>query len=473
VYIERKGGKIEARLEAEPMLRLDNDSQEQPSLWETVLPPELFQMNEELTKVDKLLSDECFLAPFQQKFGTGIGRPTTAVATYLRLMYLKYRYQLGYEVLVKEVRDSFAWRRFCHLSLDDRVPDSTTLIKLTHKYGEETVKALNEALVLKLKESKVVRGKKLRIDTTVVESDIHYPTDTGLLNDGIRVITRVVTRLKGLVPGIGKGFVKHTRKAKKVYLGMMMVRKGRTGKDAKVLKETRHKLLKISEKVIADGEAVMKELALRPEKSPRVAGLSQRLGDWIEGLGKVVEQTKEVMKGKRHLPRRLVSLFDAGARPIRKGKSRPDTEFGRKVLIGETDHGIISTYEVLAENPADVILLKEGVKGHRRLFPKRLKAVAGDRGFYSQANEDWLKDNGVKQVSIPARGKVSQERRQYQRQSWFKRLQRFRAGSEAKISLLKRKFGLDRSLMRGDDSTKMWVGQGIFTHNLWQAARMA
>ena len=178
------------------MLRLDNNSQEQPSFWESVLPPELFQMNEELTEVDRLLNDDRFFAPFREKFDIRIGRPTTAVATYLRLMYLKYRYQLGYEALVKEVKDSFAWRRFCHLSLDEKVPDSTTLIKLTHRYGEETVKALNAALVLKLKADKVVRGKKLRLDTTVVESDVHYPTDTGLLNDGIRVVSRIVGKLK-------------------------------------------------------------------------------------------------------------------------------------------------------------------------------------------------------------------------------------------------------------------------------------
>jgi IS5 family transposase len=455
------------------MLRLDNDSQEQPSLWETVLPPELFQMNEELTQVDKLLNDERFLDPFQKQFGTGIGRPTTAVATYLRMMYLKYRYQLGYEVLVKEVKDSFTWRRFCHLSLGDRIPDSTTLIKLTHKYSDETVKALNEALVLKLKESKVVRGKKLRIDTTVVESDIHYPTDTGLLHDGIRVVTRAVTRLKKLVPGIGSRFVKHTRLAKKLYLRLMKVMKGRTGQDDKALRETRDKLVEISEKVIADSRAVQTELDLHREKSAPVKGLARRLGGWLEAVEKVVEQTNEVIRGNRHLPGRLVSLFDIGARPIRKGKSRTDTEFGRKVFLGETDHGIISTYEVLAENPADVTLLQGGVRGHRRLFRKRLKALAGDRGFYSQANVDWLKDTGVRQVSIPARGKTSTERRTYQKQSWFKRLQRFRAGGEAKISLLKRKFGLRRSLMRGDAGVKIWVGQGIFTHNLWQAARIA
>ena len=140
------------------MLRIDNSSQQNPLLWESVLPPELFQMNEELTQVDRLLDDERFLAPFRKRFGTTMGRPTTAVATYLHLMYLKHRYQLGYEVLVKEVSDSLAWRRFCHLDLGDRVPDSTTLIKLTHKYGADMVRSLNDALVLKLKEGKIIRG---------------------------------------------------------------------------------------------------------------------------------------------------------------------------------------------------------------------------------------------------------------------------------------------------------------------------
>jgi transposase, IS5 family len=454
------------------MLRIDNSSQQSPSLWETVLPPELFQMNEELTQVDKLLDDERFFAPFRERFGTRMGRPTTAVATYLRMMYLKRRYQLGYEVLVKEVSDSLAWRRFCHLDLGDRVPDSTTLIKLTHKYGEDTVRSLNDALVLKLKEGKVIRGRKLRIDTTVVESDIHHPTDTGLLNDGIRVITRVVSKLKKVIPGIGSRFVKHTRKAKKVYLGLMKVMKGRNGKDKAALKNAQEKLVEITEETIAGGRAVQAELELLQEKPPLVDRLRGQLSEWIEAAEKVVRQTQEVIKGKRRLPRRLVSLFDVGARPIKRGKSRADTEFGRKVLLGETDHGIITTYDVLEENPSDTALLKPVVKGHKRLFRKRLKAVAGDRGFYSQANEDWLEGSGVKRVSIPKRGKISGERRSYQKQSWFKRLQRFRAGIEARISLLKRKFGFKRSRMRGGPGAGIWVGQGIFVHNLWQAARI-
>jgi transposase, IS5 family len=454
------------------MLRLDNSSRQNPSLWESVLPPELFQMNEELTKVDKLLDDERFFDPFRERFDTRMGRPTTAVSAYLRMMYLKRRYELGYEVLVKEVSDSLAWRRFCHFTLGDRVPDSTTLIKLTHKYGADTIGALNDALVLKLKEGKVVRGKKLRIDTTVVESNIHYPTDTGLLTDGIGVITRVVSKLKKVVPGLGSQFVKHTRKAKKVYLGLMKVIKGRTGKDKAALKKARDKLVKITEEVIVDSRAVQAELETFEDKSSLAKRLNGQLSRWIEAAEKVVRQTQEVIKGNRHLPRRLVSLFDIDARPIKRGKSRADTEFGRKVLLGETDHGIITTYDVLKENPSDTALLKNAVRGHRRLFRKRLKAVAGDRGFYSQSNEDWLKDSGVKQVSIPKRGKVKEERRRYQKQFWFKRLQRFRAGIEARISLLKRKFGLKRSRMRGNPGVNIWVGQGIFAHNLWQAARI-
>ena len=454
------------------MLRLDNSSQQNPSLWETVLPPELFHLNEELTRVDKLLDDERFFAPFRERFGTRMGRPTTAVSTYLRMMYLKHRYGLGYEVLVKEVSDSLAWRRFCHLALDDRVADSTTLIKLTHKYGADTVRALNDALVLKLKEGKVIRGKKLRIDTTVVESDIHHPTDTGLLTDGIRVITRVVSKLKKVVPGIGSRFVKHTRKAKKIYLGLMKVMKGRTDRDKTALKNVQDELVKITEEAIDGGRAVQAELELLEEKPPLVNGLREQLGEWIEAAEKVVWQTQEVIKGNRHLPRRLVSLFDVDARPIKRGKLPADTEFGRKVLLGETDHGIITTYDVLEENPSDTALLKPAVRGHRRLFRKRLKAVAADRGFYSQANEDWLKGSGVKRASIPKRGRISGERRRYQKQSWFKRLQRFRAGIEARTSLLKRKFGLKRSRMRGDPGVKIWVGQGVFAHNLWQAARI-
>jgi len=451
------------------MLRLRKD---QPSLWESVLPEEMLQLSEELSKVDALLEDERFLAPFKEKFSCTLGRPTVPVATYLRMMYLKRRYELGYETLVREVKDSFSWRRFCSLSLEDSVPDDTTLIKLSHKYGDETLRDLNDALVLKLKEQKVIRGRKLRIDTTVTEANVHYPTDTGLLADGVRVITRTVVRLRKLGDDVGKGFVNHTHQVKRIYLALNKVLKNRVSLSNPALVKAKEKILGIAEDVVVGGKKVQLQLeALEGRPSP-VRSLVQQLDGWLEATEKVIEQTKQVLAGRLHLKKRLVSIFDAKARPIRKGKLRADTEFGRKVLIGETDHGIITTYEVLEDNPSDVDLLKPAVRGHRRLFRRRLKAVATDRGFYSRANEEWLKRSGVRQVSIPVRGKVSMERRIEQKQSWFRRLQRFRAGAEGRISLLKRKFGLDRSLMRGSPGTEIWAGQGIFAHNLWQAARL-
>ncbi len=451
------------------MLRLRH---EQPSLWESVRPPELFQMDEELAGVDKLLDDERFFAPFRERFYTRVGRPTIPVATYLRMMYLKRRYKLGYEMLVKEVKDSLTWRSFCRLSLEDRVPDDTTLIKLSRKYGEDTLRDLNDALVLKLKEAKVIRGRKFRTDTTVSEANIHYPTDTSLLADGVRVITRTVIKIKKLVEGVGTGFVNHARKVKKTCLGLSKVLKNRVSRDDPALVRAKEELIEVAEEVVAEGQKARVQLNIPEKKPSRVETLAKQLDGWLVATEKVIEQTKATLAGHLHLKRRLVSIFDGEARPIRRGKIRADTEFGRKVLLGETDHGIITAYEVLKENPSDTDLLKPAVRGHRRLFRKRLKAVAADRGFYSRANEEWLKGSGVKQVSIPVRGKVGRERLKEQRQSWFRRLQHFRAGAEGRISLLKRKFGLDRSLMRGSHGTEIWVGQSIFAHNLWQAARI-
>ena len=452
------------------MLRLRKD--QQPTLWESVLPPELFRMNEELSKVDKLLDDERFFAPFKEKFSTRIGRPTIPVDTYLRILYLKHRYQLGYETLVKEVSDSFAWRRFCHLSLEDPVPDDTTLIKLTRKYGKNTLNELNDAIVLKLKEEKVIRGKKLRLDTTVTEANIHYPTDTSLLADGIKVVGRTVSKLKKLGVKIGDKFVNHTRRAKKICFTLAQVLRQRVNRnDPRVIK-AKKELVEMAEDILIQGQRVQDKLAKQKEKSSRTEILRKRLSEWLAATRTIVRQTHEVLSGNLHLPERVVSIFDIGARPIRKGKVHIDTEFGHKVLVGETDHGIISTYKMVQGNPPDVTLLKSGVRGHRRLFRKRLRAVATDRGFYSAKNVDWLTGSEVKQVSIPIRGKATKERLLEQKQPWFKRLQRFRAGLEARISLLKRKFGLRRSLMRGDSGNEIWVGQAIFTYNLWQAARI-
>src|ERR1700682_877368 len=154
---------------------------DQVSLWEAVLPPELLKLPDELARIDELLDDPVFFVPFEPFFDPRIGRPSTPMETYLRLMFLKFRYRLGYESLCREVSDSITWRRFCRIPLDGSVPHPTTLMKLTTRCGSAAVDGLNEALLAKAAESKLLRTNRIRADTTVVPANVCYPTDSGLL----------------------------------------------------------------------------------------------------------------------------------------------------------------------------------------------------------------------------------------------------------------------------------------------------
>jgi len=187
---------------------------------------------------------------------------------------------------------------------------------------------------------------------------------------------------------------------------------------------------------------------------------------------KVVKQTEQVVAGNHKLPNRIVSIYDVEARPIRKGKLSRPTEFGHKTRLPETENGIISDYEILKNNPGDSKQFRKCIRSHIETFGKAPEEVAADRAFYSRSNERWAHKKGVSKLSIPKRGKKSKQRQLYERQFWFRRLQKWRAGSEARISLLKRKFGLGRSRYRGTAGTNIWVGWNIMGYNLAQSARL-
>ena len=163
---------------------------DQPSLWESLLPAEVLRLPEELARVDALLDDPVFFAPFAPYFHPVIGRPSTPVECYLRLMFLKFRYRLGYESLCAEVSDSISWRRFCRIPLDGKVPHPTTLMKLTTRCGEDAVAGLNEALWAKAAGAKLLRTARVRADTTVIPANVAYPTDSGLLAKAVGKLVR-------------------------------------------------------------------------------------------------------------------------------------------------------------------------------------------------------------------------------------------------------------------------------------------
>jgi IS5 family transposase len=430
--------------------------EEQLTLWDSIIPESVWTLPEELAKVDALLDDERFMQPFLEKHQTQRGRPTKAVETFLRLMYLKRRYHLGYETLVQEVGDSLTWRRFCRISIDERMPDSTTLIKARQRYGEEWVEQLNELLLQKLDEDKVLNRRKFRTDTTVVESDIHHPTDATLLQDGIKVITRWVGKIRKVASHATRQFEDKTTEVKKHVLSIAKLLRRRTQESW--------------DDVCEKASRVMSEAKNKGKASIKTT--KEKLENAITLTRKLIEQAKQVVSGNRIIPDRIVSFFDPEARPIKKGKLSKTAEFGYKVRIDETESGFVTGYELYKGNPADDELLVAAVEQHKERFGTVPKAVATDRGFGSKKNEIKLIALGVSRVSIPFRGKKSKKRAEHESQLWFKDLQRYRAAGEAKISLLKRRYGLNRSRYRGFAGSKTWVGLGIWVHNLRRAAQM-
>ena len=358
--------------------------------------------------------------------------------------------------------------------MDKRVPDSTTLIKLTQKYGPEIIKDINNKLLNQLKKKKIIKGKKLRMDSTVVESNIHFPTDSGLLSDSVKKITKIIKEIKNLGIATETKFRDRTRTVKKIILQLCknLHKKATTKKES--IKEQTRKLLEITKAVLKQSKDVIKDTAqaAKEDFSDGIKALFDDLNKFTDIAERIEEQTQKVLANKGNtIKSRIVSIFDTTARAIKKGKLGVKAEFGNKIVVQDTAQGIISGYQVLEKNPNDTKLVDDVIEQHVAIFDKPPVEVATDRGFSSAENEAKLNEI-IKRVSMPKRGKVDEERKQYQKQHWFRRLQKFRAGGEAKISLLKRKFGLRQSRLRGHRGIEIHVGWGILTHNLWQAARI-
>ena len=445
---------------------------EQLTLWDMILPEEIRKLPAELAIIDELLDDDRFLQPFIDKHPTKskMGRPTYPIEKYLRLMVLKRKYNLGYESLIKEVGDSITWRLFCRIAIDEPMPDPSTLIYARKRYGDEVVERLNEALLHKLKEKAVLKHRKLRTDTTVVESDIHHPTDATLMQDGVKVITRLVRKIRKVASHAVQGFEDRTGEIKEKILSITKVLRRRSRESWEEVDRITESVIEVTQAVVEQANAVVTQIR---DTGQRMAQQSkERLQAAITLTGKLIHQARQVVSGTRTIPDRIVSFFDPEARPIKKGKLAKGTEFGYKARIDETESGFITGYAVYSGNPADDELLIQAVETHIETFGVAPTAVAADRGFSSKKNETAIKALGVKWASLPRKGKKGQARTEHENQPSFKDLQRYRAAGEARISLLKRKYGLGRSRYRGLVGSKSWVGFGILTHNLDRAAKI-
>ena len=326
-------------------------------LWESRLPAEVLRLPAELARVDALLDDPAFFAPFAPHFHPVIGRPSTPVECYLRLMFLKFRYRLGFESLCAEVADSISWRRFCRIPLDGKVPHPTTLMKLTTRCGEAAVAGLNEALWAKAAGNKLLRTARLRADTTVIPANVAYPTDSGLSAKAVGKLVRTVRRVQAAGGATGTVVTDRRRAAGRRVreIASKLRTRGKLSREetTQVICRITGALADLAGRTAAEAAAVLRNgrRAVAKAISGRMRGRLRRALDelavTIERTAKIVAQTRSRLAGQ--LPdsaTRLVSLHDPDARPIRKGRIDRPVEFGFKAQVVDNDDGIILDYSV-------------------------------------------------------------------------------------------------------------------------------
>lgn len=419
----------------------------------------LYELDEELKKVDEFLSNPQLLKPFEEIFDPNLGRPGTAVGIYLRMMYLKFRWGLSYEEVEREVRERLPWRYFCHLSLMDPVPDATTLIKLNQRFGEDRVSGLNKHLVKQLLKTRSIKPRRIRIDSTTLEAHISYPNDVGIIHQAVKTLTRTAASL-------GNKITSHVRATKRAVFSWSQTAKAnpkeRKAKGRKLLK----KVSKLARHTVEESRKAFQ--ALHTSASDHSSHLKQRFCEQIKLAQSILSQTEQKLQGIKSIPERIVSFHDSEARPIRKGKLNKAVEFGRTLQLVQDSSGVILHYEVHRGNPSDKTELVSVLRQAKSSLGIKPKELAADRGYYSAENVLKLATAGIEKVGIPKLGRLSRKEKRHQRTKWFRQLQRFRCGIEASISMLKRKFGLGRVLARGSAGTAIWTGLAIFAYNLWQ-----
>lgn len=462
------------------MLRTVND---QLSLWDALLPSELLVLPDELARVDALLDDPVFLAPFAPFFDPRIGRPSVPIETYLRMMFLKFRYRLGYEALCREVGDSISWQRFCRIPLGTRVPHPTTLMKLTSRCGDTAVAGLNEALLAKAAEAKLLRTDKVRADTTVVEAAVAYPTDSGLLAKAVGGIARTVKRIQA-AGGATRTRVRDRSRsagqrarsiASKLRFRGAVQREEAQAAVARITGE----LAGIAASAISDAQRVLGNArrSLRTATGVRRGRLTQAVNDLaalVDKTARVVDQTRSRLAGVMpDSASRLVSFHDVDARPIRKGRLGKPVEFGYKAQVVDNADGVILDHTVEIGNPSDAPQLAPAIARITARVGRAPRAVTADRGYGYASVETDLHDLGVRSVAIPRASKPSTARREFEHRKAFRDKVKWRTGCEGRINHLKRSYGWNRTELTTLTGARTWCGHGVFAHNLVKISALA
>ncbi len=442
----------------------------------------------DLKVIDQLLADDEFIDILWQSFhrthptARKTGRHRMAFNRALRTAAIKHIKQWSFPDTYKELQRNLDYRAFTQF-FDEKIPVASTLSRNLACMDAAAVRALNERLVHVAHQRKVVQGRIYRQDTTVCKTNVHYPTDSSLLQDGVRVLQRLAERAAEVVPAVGA--MRNRAKAVRNRV-LEIARAARSrGEQSKERRESSYRvLLRIVRPVVTGARRIAGKLAnkrvtrhLGWEGEMIAKALKTELDTMGERVERVIRQTRaRVCRGITDWPDKLLSLFVPRTAVIRKGKAHKPNEFGRLIDIVEVENGIVADYRVLDGNPDDGSLLLPALERHQQRFGRVPHLVATDRGFWSAKNERAAHALGVKRVAIPATGKLARTRLRLQRSRWFRQAQRWRAAGEGRIGTLKNVFGMDRCMYkdaegREDHAMERWVGWCVFANNLVFVAR--
>lgn len=447
---------------------------EDPYFW-AIIEQLTLEMEPELAQIDKILDDDELFQLIKKDVAQRhrqtleTGRNSTPVEVGLRMLAIKRLYQFPYRETEWHVGDSLVLRWFCRVYFNP-VPDYSTLNRFARDIKPETLHTFNERVTTIAQELKVTRGRKLRTDGTVVETNIAYPRDSQLLNDGVRVLSRMLKQAKVLVEGTGQVAAEtcrdRTRSARNQARLIANYARQRSAQAKAGLQKAYQRLVKTTQASVKQAQTVL--AVLKKQSSRTAAHIAEGLQTFIPRVEQALGQTvRRVCQGEQvPAQEKILSLFEPHTSLIRRGKAGKETEFGHKVWLDEVEGGIVTHWQVLEGNPPDTEQWQPAIDHHIKQFEKPPYLASADRGVYSPDNEDYARQKGVKRVVLPKPGYKSKERREYEAQSWFKRGRRFQAGVEGRISVGKRKHGLDCCLDHGEDGFDKWVGWGVIANNL-------
>jgi IS5 family transposase len=385
------------------------------------------------------------------------------------MLILKHLFDWSYDDLEREVRANLVYRAFTRIDAGD-VPDAKTIL-IARALGPEVIEQLHRQVVEVAKRAGVTHGRRFRIDITVVETNVHYPTDSTLLQDSVRALTRTMHQGCAVLGEPSSRIRNPLRSVARRCITIRLQSRREEQRPAPV--RSYRWLVSTTYAVLRDADTMVRRLGQHVRTATATtARRLQRVQHRVRELRPIVECVLD-RTGARivggddvHVPDKVLSVLEAHTEAIRKGKHVKPDRIRQARDDPRAEHQIIAAYAVHDRRPADRTLWVPGLDRHIVIFGRPPDLATADCDFSSVANEDAAVTRGVRRVILPNDGRKTPVRRPYERQRWFRRGARWRVGSEGRISILKRRHGLARCRYHGRNGIHRWVGLGVIADNL-------